>query len=98
VTPLLVRGPTGHRVSGAVVIGFGVAAVAAGLSMAGAYVYEALRVLDEADRSWLFWGLAMLFIGIILARLGVGLVLLGRRLMRPATMVDPPLNRPGAGE
>lgn len=52
----------------------------AGVLLAGAYVVGAVAVLGESDRSWLFWGAALLFIGIILARLGTRLIAAGRRM------------------
>jgi hypothetical protein len=58
----------------------GAVAVMVGLFLAGAYVVEAFRVLDEPDRSWLFWGVALLFGGILLVRVGVRLIRWGRSL------------------
>ena len=48
----------------------------------GAYVWGVIDVLDEADQSWMFWGLAILFIGITAFGAGVGLFVLGRQKLR----------------
>ena len=48
----------------------------------GAYVWGVIDVLDEADQSWIFWGLAILFIGITAFGVGVGLFVLGRQKLQ----------------
>lgn len=62
--------------------GFSTAAL--GLFWVGAYALRAIEVLDQPDRSFLFWGLAVLFCGIFLTLLGGALVLWGRTMMRAA--------------
>lgn len=62
----------------AIMIALGFLMLAAGVLLGGTYVVGAVAVLGESDRSWLFWGVALLFIGIILARLGVRLIAAGR--------------------
>lgn len=62
------------------VVALGFLMLVAGVLLAGAYVVGAVAVLGESDRSWLFWGAALLFIGIILARLGTRLIAAGRRM------------------
>ena len=57
-------------------IGWGLVAI--GLLSAGTYVVEAVQVLHEPDRSWLFWGVALLFGGLLLVRLGVRLIVWAR--------------------
>jgi hypothetical protein len=56
----------------------GVVAAAAGVFFVGAYVVEAIRVLDEPDRSWFFWGVPFLFGGILLVKFGVRSIVWGR--------------------
>ena len=73
-----------RRILGAIVLGGGVIAVAVGIVLMGAYVVGVIQVLDEPDRSWLFWGLAILFLGIALAGIGGRLAILGRNLIRSA--------------
>jgi len=57
--------------------------------MIGGYVARAARVLGESDRSWLFWGLAILFAGLLFVGIGVALVFLGRRISRSAAPGPP---------
>jgi hypothetical protein len=76
------RSRTWRRTAGIGVTAAGVVAFSAGLWMTLIWLYNVLRVLGEADRSWLFWGLAILFGGIILVRLGVRLVVFGRQMTR----------------
>lgn len=74
--------PPWRRVAGVALTAGGVLAIAFGLYFAGMYVWGVVDVLDQPDRSWLFWGLAILFLGIGLTFLGAVLVVLGRGLMR----------------
>jgi hypothetical protein len=55
-----------------------------GLFLAGAYVWGVLEVLVEKppDRSWLFWGLGVAFIGIMLTGGGLDVAFLSRSLFR----------------
>lgn len=46
-----------------------------------AYFWRLIEILDEPDKSWIFWGLAILFIGIGAIGTGVGMVVSGRRLL-----------------
>lgn len=78
-----------RRVAGRVLSGAGVLAAVTGLWLAGAYVERAVRVLGSADRSWLFWGLALLFAGLLLVGAGVALILLGRHVTRSAASEPP---------
>ncbi len=73
--------PPWRRVAGVALGGGGVLAIAFGLYLAGMYVWGVVDVLDQPDRSWLFWGLALLFLGIGLTFLGAVLVVLGRGLL-----------------
>ena len=52
-----------------------------GLWAIGAYVWGVIDVLDAADQSWIFWGLAILFIGIFSTLGGGARLFLGRRLL-----------------
>ena len=56
-----------------------------GLWAIGAYVWGVLAILDEPDKSWIFWGLAILFIGIIAAALGAVLLVFGWKALRKTT-------------
>jgi len=53
-----------------------------GLAGIGGYALRAVEVLGQSDRSWLFWGLAILVGGVILLVLGISLVAVGRELSR----------------
>ena len=48
----------------------------------GAYAWGVIDVLDEPDQSWIFWGLAILGIGIGTLGAGIGAIVLGRALLR----------------
>jgi fatty acid desaturase len=78
-----------RRGVGRILSGIGVAVAAAGVWMIGAYVARAVSVLGSSDRSWLFWGLAILFAGLLFAGIGVTLFLLGRRITRSAAPGPP---------
>lgn len=80
--------PPWRRVAGVALAVGGVLATAFGLCLAGMYVWGVVDVLGQPDRSWLFWGLAILFPGIGLTFLGAVLVVLGRGLMR-SSMSEP---------
>ena len=73
---------TGRTVAGRALAVIGGVLVAVGVFGAGAYVVGVVQVLDEPDRSWLFWGLALLLGGMLLVRLGIRLVVLGRSVAR----------------
>lgn len=53
-----------------------------GIWAIGAYAWGVIEVLDAPDKSWIFWGLAILFIGLICLPLGAGMVVYGRRIVR----------------
>lgn len=78
-----------RRLAGRILTGLGVLASAAGLWLVGAYVARAVSVLGTSDRSWLFWGLAILFAGLLLAGVGIVLFLVGRRIIRSAAREPP---------
>ena len=48
----------------------------------GAYIVGIVDVLDKPDKSWIFWGLAILFTGIFAIAGGVPMMFFGRRLIR----------------
>lgn len=48
----------------------------------GAYVWGVIDVLDQPDQSWIFWGLALLFGGIMVLGAGLASIVIGRRLLR----------------
>jgi hypothetical protein len=79
-----------RRVAGRILSGAGVLAAVTGSWLVGAYVERAVRVLGSSDRSWLFWGLALLFAGVLLIGAGAALVLLGRHVTRSAAPEEPP--------
>ena len=70
-----------RRRGGALAIIVGPALGLLGLVSIGLYVKGVLDVLGEPDRSWIFWGLIFLFIGVLLVKIGVALFVLGRRWM-----------------
>lgn len=53
-----------------------------GLFLLGSYAVGVLRIVIEqpADRSWLFWGLALAGIGVMLIAGGVALLVIWRSL------------------
>lgn len=53
-----------------------------GLLGIGTYVWGVIAILDEPDRSWIFWGLVFLFGGILLLITGAVVGILGLKLMR----------------
>lgn len=57
----------------------GAVLAALGVWLVGAYLLGVLDVLGEADRSWIFWGLALVAIGIPAITAGKRLILWGRR-------------------
>lgn len=69
-----------HPTAGTVLIVLGALLVALGLTWIGMYAWGVIDVLDQPDRSWLFWGLALLFGGILLTRGGQKLITWGRAL------------------
>ena len=46
-----------------------------------AYIWGVIDILGEPDKSWIFWGLAILFIGILALGAGIGLIVTGRRVL-----------------
>lgn len=67
----------------------GVVLVVPGLFLLGAYVVGVVEVLIErpADQSWLFWGLGIALIGVILLVGGVALIFVWRKT-RPGRDAD----------
>ena len=53
--------------------------IGVGLWLVGAYSWGVINVIGEADRSWIFWGLALVAIGIPALGAGARLVVWGRR-------------------
>ena len=53
-----------------------------GVWAVGAYVWELIAIWNEPDRSWIFWGLAVLFIGLFSIAAGAALAMLGARLLK----------------
>jgi len=50
------------------------------------YVWDiAIGQADEADRSMLFWGLPILFLGIVALGISAGLILAAKRLFAPSS-------------
>lgn len=80
----MTRVSTGRRVAGVALMAGGVLAVAVGLFLSVGYVTRALEVLDQPDRSWLFWGVGIFLEGIGLAVFGAVLAALGWWLRRPS--------------
>ena len=56
--------------------------IGVGLWLVGAYSWGVINVIGEADRSWIFWGLALVAIGIPALGAGARLVVWGRSLRR----------------
>lgn len=46
-----------------------------GIFLIGAYVAGAIEVIveDAPDKSWLYWGLALAFLGVVVLIMGIGL-------------------------
>ena len=53
-----------------------------GIWAVGAYFWGVVDVLGESDQSWFFWGLAILFIGLAAAGVGIGLIVTGVKVLR----------------
>lgn len=55
-----------------------------GIFLIGAYVAGAIEVVveDASDKSWLYWGLALAFFGIVVLAMGIGLAWWSWRLGR----------------
>jgi hypothetical protein len=53
-----------------------------GLSFVLIYLWEVISVIGEPDQSIVFWGLAILLIGIILFTVGATMVVTARRLLK----------------
>ena len=53
-----------------------------GLSFVLIYVWEVISVIGAPDQSIVFWGLAILLIGIILCVVGATMVVTARRLLK----------------
>ena len=67
---------------GTVAIIVGTLMIGVGLWLVGAYSWGVINVIGEADRSWIFWGLALVAIGIPVLGAGARLVVWGRSLRR----------------
>lgn len=52
----------------------GWALILLGVLSIGTYAWGVIGVLGEADRSWIFWGLVFLFLGLYLIRAGIGIL------------------------
>lgn len=50
----------------------------------GAYIWGVIDVLGDADQSWIFWGLALLFIGLGAGAIGALAIRAGRVLLKKA--------------
>lgn len=59
----------------------GILLIAPGLFFLGAYVVGVAEILVDrpADRSWLFWGLGVAFVGIALLVCGIALIVVWRK-------------------
>ena len=70
-----------------ILLGWAILLIGAALALFGvwailAYIWGVIGVLGEADKSWIFWGLAILFTGIFAIAGGVPMMYFGRRLIR----------------
>lgn len=63
----------------------GSALCAFGLWAIGAYIWGVVEVLNASDRSWIFWGLAILFLGVFSTGAGAALIVFARRLLSTST-------------
>lgn len=57
-----------------------------GLWAIGAYIWGIIDILDEADQSWIFWGLIFLFIGVVATFIGSGAIAGGWSMARAAKL------------
>ena len=53
-----------------------------GVWAVGAYIWGVITVLSDTDQSWIFWGLAILFIGLAAAGVGIGMMVAGVQVLR----------------
>lgn len=70
------------RAFGWILCGLGCLATLFGLWAVGGYVWGVVAVLNEPDQSWIFWGLAILFIGLCGLGLGIGMIAAGWLLLK----------------
>lgn len=70
------------RLLGRGMIGLGALLAVGGLWAIGGYVWGVIAVLGEPDRSWIFWGLALVVVGLGALGLGGAIALAGRALVR----------------
>lgn len=77
------RGPgrSGWRgAAGMAVMLAGLVVMGIGLSYVGLYIHGVFEVLHQPDRSWIFWGLTILLIGLALTVGGAAAMVWGRSL------------------
>ncbi len=71
-----------QRVVGWSLCGLGCLVILIGIWAIGGYIWGVISVLGEPDRSWVFWGLAILFIGLAAFGLGIRMVVTGWSLVK----------------
>ena len=74
-----------QRIAGWTLVFAGLLVCLFGVWAVGAYVRELITIWNEPDRSWIFWGLAVLFIGLFSIATRAALAFLGARLSRRET-------------
>lgn len=64
------------------VCGLGCLVTLTGIWAIAGYIWGVVSVLNEPDKSWIFWGLAIFFIGLIGLGLGIGMIVAGWSLVK----------------
>ena len=70
------------KVLGRTLCGLGCLVTLIGVWAIGGYIWGVISVLDEPDQSWVFWGLAVLFIGLAGVGIGIGMAVAGWSLVK----------------
>ncbi|MBX7541260.1 hypothetical protein [Qipengyuania sphaerica] len=69
-------------IRGYLMLGFGLSFAALGAIITGAYVHGVIDVIGEPDQSWIFWGIALLAIGLPMLGGGIALAVWGWQIIR----------------
>lgn len=70
------------RAAGWALCGLGCLTAMIGVWAIGSYIWGVVSVINEPDQSWMFWGLAIFFIGLAGLGLGIGIFAAGRSLLK----------------